>query len=129
MVVFLFYSGNVPSFTFTDTDTMPGFAGINLWPDTIYRSQNLVLQINGISHFEGGISVQISDAAGNPNNMIYIPITNPSINNAVTIPSYSLSSFVASYTSGTTTYNGSIGLTITGKTTQHTIRIMCMYFY
>ena len=113
-------SGNVPSFTFTDTDTMPGYTGINLLPDTIKRSQNLVLQINGISHFEGGVSIQISDAASTPN-IISIPITNPAINNTITIPSYSLSSLVASYTSGITTYEGSIGLYITGKTTQHTI--------
>jgi hypothetical protein len=113
-------SGNVPSFTFTDTDTMPGFTGFNLFPDTIKRSQNLVLQINGISHFEGGVSIQINDAASTPN-IITIPITNPAINNTVTIPSYSLSSLVASSTSSVSTLDGSIALYITGKPTQHTI--------
>lgn len=112
--------GNVSSLTFTDTDTMPGYTGINLWPDTIKRSQNLVLQINGISNFDGGVYIQISDAE-NPPNGIYIPIANPAVNNTVTIPSYSLSSLAASYTSGGITYIGGINLYITGKTTKHAI--------
>lgn len=42
-------ASSIPSFTYTDNDSLPGYTGYTLLPDTIYKSQNLSLQINGIS--------------------------------------------------------------------------------
>jgi hypothetical protein len=39
----------IPGFVFTDNDSFPGYTGFMNLPDTIYKSQGLVLHISGVS--------------------------------------------------------------------------------
>ncbi|MGZ4086576.1 MAG: hypothetical protein ACXVPD_03885 [Bacteroidia bacterium] len=41
--------GVIPAFTFTNTNVYPSFTGFTAWPDTIVKSQNLTLNLNGLS--------------------------------------------------------------------------------
>ncbi|MGZ3863312.1 MAG: hypothetical protein ACXVPN_12900 [Bacteroidia bacterium] len=42
-------SGSIPSYTFTNNDSMPVYTGYATLPDTIYKNQNLAIQVNGVS--------------------------------------------------------------------------------
>ncbi len=50
-------AGPIPSYTYTNNDSLPGYTGYTILPDTIYKNQTLNVQINGIS---GANSVEVS---------------------------------------------------------------------
>jgi hypothetical protein len=84
-------------------------------PDTIYRSQNLNLQINGVSH-GGVISVLIMDGAGfATSDQAFLQINSTSTNNTIVIPSSSLAGFIPLSSSHAA---GSLQLTIGNNITQ-----------
>jgi len=108
-------AGVIPSFTYTYTDSVPSYTGYALLPDTIYRSQNLNLQINGVSH-GGVISVLIMDGAGfATSDQTFQQINSTSANNTIVIPSSSLAGFIPLSTSHAA---GSLQLTIGNNITQ-----------
>jgi hypothetical protein len=90
----------VPGFTYTNNDSVPKYSGTTLLPDTIYKSQNLVLKINGISGADQ-LSIFLSD------NLVFAQITQSidtvRANNTITIRSADMSALSVSTTSPTCT--------------------------
>ncbi|MHB8260781.1 MAG: hypothetical protein ACYDCN_06215 [Bacteroidia bacterium] len=108
-------AGVIPTFTYTYTDSVPGYTGYALLPDTIYRTQTLNLQINGVSR-AGGISVVLMDGVGfAAADQAFQQITTVSTNNTIVIPYSSLSGFVPYSTSHGA---GSMQITINNNITQ-----------
>jgi len=50
-------AGPIPSYTYTNNDSLPVYTGYATLPDTIYKNQTLNVQINGIS---GANSIEVS---------------------------------------------------------------------
>jgi hypothetical protein len=50
-------AGSIPSFTYTNNDNLPAYTGYISLPDTIYKNQNLSLQVNGVS---GADEIEVS---------------------------------------------------------------------
>ena len=83
-------AGPIPSCTYTNNDSLPGYTGYTFLPDTIYKSQNLSLQINGISE-ANGIEVSLYNSTIPSANIIQMRSTGISINNTFSFSSSVLS--------------------------------------
>lgn len=96
-------SSVIPSFTYTCNDSMPKYTGYLLLPDSITKSQNLVLQINGVSGGDN-LSVQITDGINSTTSgHSYFQMLNTiSANNSINIPSSAMAGFTTTAVSGTT---------------------------
>jgi hypothetical protein len=94
-------ASSIPSFTYTDNDSLPGYTGYVLLPDTIYRSQTSTLQINGIS---GADAIEVSFY--NPTipslNIYQMKSTGVTTNNAFSFSPTALSPLPLSASSGPT---------------------------
>jgi len=108
----------IPTFTFTNNDSLATYTGYAALPDTIYKNQNLNLQINGVSGADL-IEVLIMDGySSSPPHMFTKYTTTISANNTISIPSSSLSGMTSS-----TSFSGSMAIylqkynnqTISGK--------------
>ena len=86
-------AGTIPSFSFTDKDSIPGFTGFMAMPDTIIRSQNLIIQVNGVKAADAG-EIIIFDGVGNIASQLFFPV---SLNNSVTIPASSFSTLTSGF--------------------------------
>lgn len=87
-------SSSVPSFTYTNNDSIPGYTGFASLPDTIYKAANLTVHVDGVSG-ASRIMVMFIDNAS-PAHSVSQTITSVSANNAITIPSYSLTPLATS---------------------------------
>jgi hypothetical protein len=87
-------NGSVPSFTYTNNDSIPGYTGFALLPDTIYKSANLDVHVDGVTG-ASQIMVMLIDNAS-PAHSVSKSITTVSINNTITIPSFSLTPLATS---------------------------------
>jgi hypothetical protein len=75
-------AGPIPSYTYTNNDSLPGYTDYVSLPDTIYKNQALNLQINGIS---GANSIEVSFYNSSVSNTIYkMKSTGISSNNTFT---------------------------------------------
>jgi hypothetical protein len=83
-------AGPIPSFTYTNNDSLPRYTGYAILPDTIYRNQNLNLQINGISSADL-IDVSIYNNTPPPSNIYQTKSIGISANNTISFSSSSLS--------------------------------------
>jgi hypothetical protein len=61
-------AGPIPSYTFTNNDSLPVYTGYSSLPDTIYKNQNLTLQITGIG---GADMIEVSFYNSSVTNTIY----------------------------------------------------------
>lgn len=84
----------IPSFTYTNNDSLPTYTGYAVLPDTIYKNQPLNLQINGISN-SGLINVLISDNSTAHNSANQSKSVGISTNNTLSFSVSSLSGLVA----------------------------------
>jgi hypothetical protein len=82
-------SNPIPSFTYTNNDSLPVYTGYTSLPDTIYKNQNLALQINGIT---GADEIEVSFySTSGPLNLIKVKSTGVVTNNTITYSSSELS--------------------------------------
>ena len=56
--------GTIPSFTYSNANSMPVFTGVSSFPNTISKAQNLVIPITGASGYDQ-IQVKVQDSLNN----------------------------------------------------------------
>ena len=84
-------ANSIPSFTYTNNDSLPGYSGHLLLPDSIDKTQPLTLNINGVS---GANSIEViitdgsSSSAPHQTTQFVFSVT---ANNMITIPASSIS--------------------------------------
>jgi hypothetical protein len=75
-------SADVPTFTFAVTPSYPSFTGnVNL-PDSISLSNNLTINLTGVSNCNSGIGVTLSDGVNYKTKSIIVPSTTCSFSSA-----------------------------------------------
>lgn len=89
-------AGPVPSFTFTNNDSLPTYTGYTSLPDTIYKNQTLNLQVNGVS---GADNIDVSIYNSSTSSVIYKTKAPVSSNNTVTFSTTDLSTLLSGNTS------------------------------
>jgi hypothetical protein len=57
-------AGTIPSFTYSNTNSMPIFSGLSSFPNTISKAQNLVIPITGASGYDQ-IEITVQDSLNN----------------------------------------------------------------
>ncbi|MGZ3866976.1 MAG: hypothetical protein ACXVC6_10590 [Bacteroidia bacterium] len=78
-------AGSIPSFTYTNNDSIPKYTGYALIPDTIDRNQSQTLQVNGVSGADA-IEVSFFNTNGTANNLYQYRSTGISTNNTFSCP-------------------------------------------
>jgi hypothetical protein len=97
----------IPSFTYTNNDSLPTYTGFASLPDTIYKLQNLSLQINGVSG-ANLVEVILNDGTSVSSGHLITQYTaSVSTNNTIIIPASSMAGFTPF---ASTHYPGSIEL-------------------
>ncbi|MHB8260211.1 MAG: hypothetical protein ACYDCN_12295 [Bacteroidia bacterium] len=94
-------AGPIPSCTYTNNDSLPIYTGYTSLPDTIFKSQNLNLQINGISGADA-IEVSFYNPTVPSSNIYQMKSTGVVINNTISFTSSTLSPLPLSSSSGST---------------------------
>ena len=83
-------SGPIPSFTYTNNDSLPGYTGYALMPDTIYKGVTNTLQVNGISNADA-IEVSFYNSTINCTNLYQFRTSGITTNNTFSGSASSLS--------------------------------------
>ncbi|MGZ3863313.1 MAG: hypothetical protein ACXVPN_12905 [Bacteroidia bacterium] len=83
-------AGTIPSFTYTNNDSIPKYTGYALIPDTIDRTQSQVLHVDGVSGADA-IEISFFNTNGTANNLYQYRSSGIATNNTFTCPAGAIS--------------------------------------